>query len=140
PFLIQDALDLVHGGLVPHALLVEAYLLRPWPGNVRQLRASIRAAAQRALLAGRVIVGLTDLSEDAGLALVGPEAPPAAAGPTDEAPRASELDPAQILAALRDAGGNVSRAARALGVHRNQLRRWLAKHPSEAAEALPDES
>ena len=34
---------------------------------------------------------------------------------------------------LRSEEGNVSRAARALGLHRNQLRRYLVKYPELAA-------
>lgn len=37
-----------------------------------------------------------------------------------------------IVAALRSGAGNVTRAARALGLHRNQLRRYLARHPEIA--------
>jgi transposase-like protein len=33
-----------------------------------------------------------------------------------------------IEAALRDSKGKVATAARQLGVHRNQLRRWLAEN------------
>jgi transposase-like protein len=33
-----------------------------------------------------------------------------------------------VLAALRRERGNVQRAAAALDVHRNQLRRWLLQH------------
>ncbi|MEZ4448058.1 MAG: sigma 54-interacting transcriptional regulator [Nannocystaceae bacterium] len=146
PALIQDALDVVHGGLFPHSALVEACLVRPWPGNVRQLRSSIRAAAQRAILASRALVGVIDLSEEAGLPLVGASSsdPPAAEGEAPEGGpgRLSDYEPAKILAALRDADGNVSRAARALGVHRNQLRRWLAKTPGAAmtpAQPLADD-
>ena len=34
----------------------------------------------------------------------------------------------EVERALREAGGQVVPAARALGVHRNQLRRWLARN------------
>lgn len=49
-------------------------------------------------------------------------------------------DHAAILGALRDEGGNVTRAARKLGLHRNQLRRYLAKHADAAALAAGESS
>ena len=42
-------------------------------------------------------------------------------------------DHAAILGALTGESGNVTRAAKRLGLHRNQLRRYLAKH-ADAAE------
>jgi len=41
---------------------------------------------------------------------------------------AAALDDSVIEAALAESGGNVTRAAKLLGLHRNQLRRWVAKH------------
>jgi transposase-like protein len=43
-----------------------------------------------------------------------------------------------VQAALRAEGGNVRAAARALGVHRNQLRRWLTTHGIESRPATED--
>jgi len=37
----------------------------------------------------------------------------------------------RIVAALESCEGNVSAASRELGVHRNQLRRWLDRHGIE---------
>jgi ActR/RegA family two-component response regulator len=44
----------------------------------------------------------------------------------------------EIRKALSDNGGNVRATARALDVHRNQLRRWLEKH-GPVGEALAPE-
>ncbi|WP_437937677.1 sigma 54-interacting transcriptional regulator [Sorangium sp. So ce341] len=127
-----------------HASLIETCLLRAWPGNIRELTAEIRAAAQEAHLAGSSVVHERHLSPSAGrLTVPGPpagvsggtpgEAVKHAARPrsaAEERPsRRAAAWPAEeeIEAALRHEKGNVTRAARALGMHRNQLRRWLAQ-------------
>jgi transposase-like protein len=46
-------------------------------------------------------------------------------------------DRASIERALRECDGNVTRAARALGMHRNQLRRWLTKYGDQAQNLAP---
>lgn len=117
PWHIERVLAELDVGLRAHALLVEACLLRVWPGNVRELRAAVLAAAQRARSAGRSRVERDDLAATAGRAL---------ADDGDEIVAVDRLaDRQQVLAALRAEAGNVARTARALGVHRNQLRRWL---------------
>jgi len=104
-----------------HPLLVEKLLCRPWPGNVRELLAEVSRAAQRAHAAGRAVVSAEDLSPAAGCALG-----PAGAGAPSKTPRtARELADDEILHALREHGGNLTAAARGLGLHRNQLRRWV---------------
>ncbi|WP_437548074.1 sigma 54-interacting transcriptional regulator [Sorangium sp. So ce367] len=126
-----------------HVSLVEACLLRPWPGNVRELLVEARAAAQSALMQGASRVEAAHLSPSAG-ALFEPDPPSGAppAGGRDSAPaarrarralpsRAPPLDAgerARIEAALREQGGNVRAAARALGMHRTQLRRLIERH------------
>lgn len=52
-------------------------------------------------------------------------------GVTREA-RGEEPDRATLQAALDASGGDVAAAARALGVHRTQLRRWMARHSHRA--------
>jgi transcriptional regulator with PAS, ATPase and Fis domain len=122
PFLIQRVV--LAEGLGVNARLIEACLLRAWPGNVRELLGETKRAAHRALRAGNAEVDACDLDEEAGLRLSdrvpGEE--------VDDDNKASVLpDDARIEAALSEAAGNVTQAARALGVHRNQLRRWFAK-------------
>ncbi len=123
-------------GVPAHPSLIEACLLRPWPGNVRELNAEVGRAAQVAVEASRPAVRAEDLDEHAGRHVA-------------TAPAATEVAPARptgmpdataIAAALRAEDGNVSRASRRLGVHRNQLRRYLAKHPDAAALAADDSS
>lgn len=100
----------------------------PWPGNVRALR----HACERA-----VILAAHDeyRYEDFGLALPAPaaiEAPPRAApDTTDEANvefRLGALERDTIAAALDKAKGNISLAARMLGLSRAALYRKLGKH------------
>ncbi|MRG97958.1 sigma 54-interacting transcriptional regulator [Polyangium spumosum] len=119
PWLIRQALQRSSALLEPHPLLVEACALRVWPGNVRELSHELRQAAENTLAAGRTVVEASDLDPSAGLALGGESeaGPQNAAKPNDE----------QIMETLRRECGNVSAAARALGMHRTQLRRWIAR-------------
>lgn len=108
-----------------------AHLARlPWPGNCRQLRATLRLA--------RV---MAEPGEPIGLAHLPAELLPGAA---DAAPRA-QPDPwchepgtpsgatlqqhqrALLAATLREVDGNVSAAAQRLGVNRSTLHRWMKK-------------
>jgi len=130
PWHIEQAIAALGPGLRAHALLVEGCLLRPWPGNVRELRAAVQAAAHRARSAGRERVELDDLAADVGQAL-----DDAHDGAIVAADRLADRQ--QVLAALRAEDGNVARTARALGVHRNQLRRWLAQQVIDP-QALPE--
>jgi transcriptional regulator with GAF, ATPase, and Fis domain len=127
------------------SLVMEA-LLRPWPGNLRELMMEVRAAARAPdLEQGRVEA--RHLSERAGLPFApapgsfpvsGPAAAAAAASgaaPASPSAPAPAADRETIVAALARAGGNVSGAARILGVHRTQLRRWLARLAIDARAA-----
>jgi transcriptional regulator of acetoin/glycerol metabolism len=107
--------------LVPSSAFLEACALRAWPGNVRELLREIRQAARAALDGGRTIVEPKDLSPTAGEELAIPSA-------SESRAPAPELSREAIEAGLRREQGNVTRAARALGMHRNQLRRWLTRH------------
>ena len=83
-----------------------------WPGNVRQLAATVRALTARA--AGGVVT-VEDL--------------PAHIRVASSTPALSRMDEAErdaIVAALRDAGGNRQEAARILGISRSTLYRKLA--------------
>ena len=130
PWHVEQALAGLGGGLNAHALLVEACLLRQWPGNVRELRAAAQAAALQAHSAGRRRVEVEDLAADVGLAL--DDAQDGVIVAADHL-----ADRQQVLAALGAEGGNIARTARALGVHRNQLRRWLAQQAIDP-RALPE--
>lgn len=126
PFLMQRVLQQVDPRLRSSAGLLEASALRPWPGNVREFIGEIRRAGFAALEAGATVVESRFLAPDAGLSLG-----PSSSGPPDPTGAARKATPwpsdDEIRAALDAAGGNVSGAARALGMHRNQIRRWLGK-------------
>ena len=121
----------VQPGLAPQAKLVEACMLRPWPGNVRELRRQIRDAASRAVAEHADRVRPEHLSPSAGQPL-GPASsrPPAAAAPgvRPYVRHAQELTREAVEKALVEHDGNVSRAARSLGLQRTQLYREIARH------------
>ena len=119
--LVQQALAGLATPRQPHASLVEAMLLRLWPGNVRELLREVAEAASRAPAGERV--RSEHLDPRAGRTLS-----PAVVADAD----------ARIRETLARERGNVSRAARALGMHRTQLRRWLAAHGTEPQAAAPD--
>ena len=122
-WLICSELRRTNAELEPHPLLIETCALRAWPGNVRELGHELRQAAQNAIAAGRKSVEMTDLDPAAGNALGDDTAPTEtqAVKPSDE----------QIVEVLRREGGNVSAAARVLGMHRTQLRRWLSRRGAD---------
>ena len=93
----------------------DALLSHPWPGNVRELRNALERA--RLLCQDRLI-------RPADLNLPARRVPPRS---IDEPSRDT------IEAALRSAGGNVSRAAQALGLSRQALYRRLGRGGSSTA-------
>jgi transcriptional regulator with PAS, ATPase and Fis domain len=68
PYLIVE--ELQAAGRVADPSLVAACLLRPWPGNIRELRAEVRAAAARASAEGSEVVLQKHLDDDAGQGLM----------------------------------------------------------------------
>jgi transcriptional regulator with PAS, ATPase and Fis domain len=128
-----------------HVSLVEQCLMRAWPGNVRELLAEVRIAADAALPTG-TRVEARHLAPSAGAAfgraLPEPPAPPgpaAPATPPSQPPgKRISRDAAEwqhrITEALRDHGGNVAASARALGIHRTQLRRLIERHGIQVAD------
>ena len=102
-----------------------------WPGNVRELRNVIERAA--AFATGPVIT-LADLPDTI------------LPGTTTEAPvtfRAWKKETMERLAhgfiqrALDLHGGNISRTARTLGLHRSTIQRFLRRSPSERLDRAP---
>ncbi|MBI4956733.1 MAG: sigma 54-interacting transcriptional regulator [Myxococcales bacterium] len=128
PWLAHLIARAVRPDLTPHPLLVEAALLRPWPGNVRELVAELRRACHAAVASGATVATEVHLDARAGLP-VAPAAPPEVEPSERRFPDEEVVD-----AALRAEQGNVSGAARRLGLHRNQLRRWLQSHPRPAPQ------
>ncbi|MEO8698456.1 MAG: sigma 54-interacting transcriptional regulator [Kofleriaceae bacterium] len=125
PRLVERFLAATRADLRPHSRLVETCCTRAWPGNVRELRNSLGQAATIALAAGRSVVRIEDLPDEAGreVAALAIAAPPAIekASPNDVTREA-------VIAALDTATGNISAAARTLGLHRTQLRRLIDRH------------
>jgi DNA-binding NtrC family response regulator len=94
-----------------------------WPGNVRQLRAVLESAA--VMSEGEVIeadiLPLTGFSEP----VAAPSAPPPSDVPTSLA--MDDLETWAIMKALKHTSGNVSQAARVLGISRDTLHTKLKK-------------
>ena len=94
----------------------------PWPGNVRELEAITRRLALLARHNGR-----------ATLEMLPPEMrqwrsrKPRQAGTLDLAGHVERAERERIAQALLIEGGNRSRAARALGISRNQLYRKIER-------------
>jgi transcriptional regulator with PAS, ATPase and Fis domain len=141
PALIAQALALLSTAPAMHVSLVEQCLLRPWPGNVRELFREIHTAALAAPR-DRPRVEARHLAATAGTVFGGamPEARPGPGQPPEprdagaaDAPRKRmSRDAAEwrqrIEDALRANAGNVAATARALGLHRTQLRRLVERH------------
>ncbi|MCL4223255.1 MAG: sigma 54-interacting transcriptional regulator [Myxococcales bacterium] len=131
-------------GVAVHPTVVELCLRRPWPGNVRELRREVRHAALAAREDGRSELRAEHLDPRAGQALDTDAGAPAGAERAErddaEAGRGAAPLPdlATVDAALAAHGGNVSAAARALGLHRNQIRRLLAKRRPDGADGGED--
>jgi DNA-binding NtrC family response regulator len=102
-----------------HAKLVDQCLRLPWPGNVRELAREVRHVAEQARSAGEDILRLEHLRSNAGGALAAP--------PSSKRLRRSEPTRESVTEALAREHGNISAAARALGLHRTQLRRAMEK-------------
>jgi len=108
--------------LAPSAL--EALCAWPWPGNVRALR---HACERAAILAAQPEYRFEDFGLAAVAASPAPAAEPAAAAHAEEFSLGA-LERETIAAALDKAKGNISLAARMLGLSRAALYRKLGKH------------
>ena len=93
-----------------------------WPGNVRELENIIERSVA---LATRPVIGLDDLPLDLAMNEVAPGRGEGEAPLTLKAAR-DRFEQAYVLRALEREDWNQSRAARALGVHRNTLIARLA--------------
>ena len=139
PWLIHGELQKMPQAPQPHFSFVEACLLRSWPGNIRELLVEVRTAAQEAVADGSSRIEVKHLGALAGQVVKVPAplpqsppterpvAPPPESPPAEPPPKA---DPkrAEVEAVLLQTGGNVSTAARALGMPRTALRRLLLRY------------
>ena len=95
-----------------------------WPGNVRELKATLEHAA---ILADDGVIGSRQLRSALAARRETPN-PPVAAAPVGERARGLRAVERQlILEAMERHGGNVSRAARELGLPRSTLRSKLER-------------
>jgi DNA-binding NtrC family response regulator len=144
PRFIERELRQVDPRLSASVAFVEACAIRAWPGNVRELLGEVRSAAHRAVQAQALVVEPEHLAGDAGKELASPRprqasdragrsgdtsSPPSSGEDLGRKQRSSGPPPSDddIRRVLADNAGNVRATARALGMHRNQLRRWLDK-------------
>ncbi|CAN5644909.1 N/A [soil metagenome] len=108
-----------------HAATIRLIERHPWPGNIRQLAHAMEAAV---LLAHGPIIRPGDLPSRIMHPMHGDGASPAARysfyGSRDE-------ERGRIIAALRAHHGNLTRAARSLGMARNTLRSRIAEFAIE---------
>jgi len=141
PALIASELARLPSAPTAHVSLVEQCVLRPWPGNVRELIAEVRAAAQAAHAAGAESNRVTARHLPAmagsvfGSAMPDPRSTPPEGieaspsdGPRKRTPRVDAEWRRRIEDALRANAGNMAATARALGLHRTQLRRLVERH------------
>ncbi len=123
-------------GFLPGAL--ERLVAYDWPGNVRELQNEIERAV--ALARDGEHIGPEHLSSKLIAPSAAPPAPVGAAPP----PHVLELRPARaaweaqhVAAVLQLNGGNVSRAARALGISRYMLQRKMRDYDLRGRDDAP---
>ena len=98
-----------------------ALLNHPWPGNIRELR---NVVEQASLMCARDQIDVADLNLRDVPALV-----PVGAAPTEiRESKLADSERAMIIGALRQTSGNVTLAARALGISRDTLRYRMEKN------------
>ena len=94
---------------------MKTLLAHSWPGNVRELDHAIEGAVLMA-------IGTTIRAAELGLAV------PASRAPRIEDMSLEEVETLLIRKALSKYGGNVSRAAEALGLSRSALYRRIQRY------------
>jgi transcriptional regulator with PAS, ATPase and Fis domain len=99
-----------------HPRAVRALLMHPWPGNVRELEKAVAAALVLARQEPAIDVRHLPEAVQHGL-------DETAAAAHDAEERLRE----ELLALLRQHGGNVAAVARAKGKARMQIQRWLKR-------------
>jgi DNA-binding NtrC family response regulator len=81
-FLVNDAVRSAEPALQIHSTLIEVCLLRPWPGNARELIAEVSRTAHTVAAQGKNNIRGEDLDNDAGHLMVGAPTVNAAVQPT----------------------------------------------------------
>jgi transcriptional regulator with AAA-type ATPase domain len=117
--------------------LIERLCLHDWPFNVRELlllarRLAVFQGAETMLRARDLPKGLGEVVDEAKPAEEEQASPHAAPRATSEPPHSLALP--QLLAELRVAGGNVTRAASQLGITRQRAYRLLEEHSVDLSE------
>ncbi len=82
-YLVHDAIRSAEPALQIHSTLIEACLLRPWPGNSRELVAEVSRTAHTVAAQGKNNIRGEDLANDAGHLMVGAPTMNAAVQPTE---------------------------------------------------------
>jgi transcriptional regulator with PAS, ATPase and Fis domain len=81
-YLVYEAVRGSEPGLQIHSTLIEACLLRPWPGNAQELTAEVSRAAHTVASQGKNNIRGEDLDNDAGHLMIGAPTLNAAVTPT----------------------------------------------------------
>ncbi len=119
---IVDTLTVSRGPVKLSGEVAEIFDNHPWPGNIRQMHNVLRTAV--ALLGPDNEITVEHLSED----FLEQYRPPAETAGTLTADGPTSLDSLEKMAirkALEECGGNITAAARRLGISRNTLyRKW----------------
>ena len=131
PYWVAQELSAVDSRLVAHPQLIEECLRRPWPCNVRELRAAIAHAGRRARWERTLTVPPRLLNAYAGRA-----ASDVAKRGASVKPRRNATPPREdIVFVLERENWNVAATARVLGVYRTQLCRWMDSFGIERPKA-----
>jgi transcriptional regulator of acetoin/glycerol metabolism len=82
-YLVHDAIHGAEPALQIHSTLIEACLLRPWPGNARELVSEVSRTAHTVAAQGKNNIRGEDLDNDAGHLMIGAPTINAAVQPTE---------------------------------------------------------
>lgn len=138
PWLIAEELQRQNSRLSPHVSLIEACVLRHFPGNVRELLIEIRGALHESRVIDDGRLRSEHLAKTAGQLLARTPEPPVPPEPPipPTAPCLPTHRPSQdvLLAALLAENFNLSATARRLQLHRTQLRRYIAYYGIDLAK------